>query len=207
MPPPKRRPRSPLVGLVLSGAVLALGVLMLLDLAGTPVAASVYFSVPLAIVGAGLVVGAWHGRARSLIAVGIVLSVGLAITASVENWSPTAANRSVTWRPASAEQLGNSYEISLGNATLDLSEVDFTGAAKSVDVRVSVGNLDVIVPAEVDVTVEAEVDVGTATVFDERWSGFGQPQRTVSDTGPDGAGGGELRITAAVDVGDLEVRR
>jgi hypothetical protein len=206
-PPTARRPGSSLGALVMSGLLIALGVLMLLDLAGLPVAASFYFSVPLVIVGAGLVVGAWHGRARPLIAVGVVLSAGLAITVSIENWNPSAASRSVTWRPAAAEQMDNSYEINIGNATLDLSAVDFTRTTTSVDARVSVGNLDIIVPANVDVTVQASVDVGTASVFDERWSGLGQPERTVSDQGSDGAGGGQLRITATVDVGDLEVRR
>ncbi|HEU4424464.1 MAG TPA: LiaF domain-containing protein [Pilimelia sp.] len=192
---------------MLSAALLALGVIMLLDLAGTQVATSFYFSVPLAILGAGLVVGAWRGRARMLIALGIVLSICLAVTASIENRSPNDAGRSVTWQPASIAQLGNPYEIGMGNATLDLSAVDFAGSSTSVDVHVSVGNLDVVVPPDVDVTVQAKVDVGNAIVFGEQWGGINQPERAIVDDGADGSGGGELSVRATVDVGDLEVRR
>jgi hypothetical protein len=46
-----------------------------------------------------------------------------------------------------------------------------------------------------------------ATQPGQQWSDIGQPQRSVSDNGPDGPGGSKLVIRATVDVGDLEVRR
>jgi hypothetical protein len=192
---------------VLSVALVAVGVIMLFDVAGASVATSLYFSIPLAVVGGGLVLGAWRGRARALIAVGALLSVALAITASVENWRPIDASGTVTWRPTGIEQLDDGYEISFGDATLDMSAVDFTGTSRSVDVHVSVGNLDIVVPPGVDVTVQANVEVGNATVFGQQWGGINQSQRTISDDGADGSVGGELSIEATVDIGDLEVRR
>ena len=41
----------------------------------------------------------------------------------------------------------------------------------------------------------------------QSWAGSTAPQRTVTDNGADGAGGGDLDVKATVDVGDLEVGR
>lgn len=87
LPPPStppRQPHSPLGWLVVSVAVLSIGVLGLTDLAGAPVPGSAYMALPLAVVGLGLVTGAWYGRARWLIALGAVLAVALGITVGVE---------------------------------------------------------------------------------------------------------------------------
>lgn len=94
----------------------------------------------------------------------------------------------------------------MGNAVLDLSAVDFTGHNEAVEIRLGVGDLQVIVPSSVDVRATASVDVGNATLFGTRWGGIGQSERTVTDNGADGPGG-ELVIQAIVDVGDVEVRR
>jgi hypothetical protein len=59
----------------------------------------------------------------------------------------------------------------------------------------------------VDAEVTAQVDVGTTTVFGRNSNGIGQSGQTIVDVGSDGVGGGEIAITASVDVGDLEVRR
>lgn len=195
--------------LVVSLAVLAVGVIALVDVAGAHVPASVYFGVPLAVVGGGLVLGAWYGRARGLIAFGVVLSVLLAITAAVETWGPASPSRAVNWRPASVAQLASDYRTNIGNAVLDLSGVDFTNQNASVRVHVSVGNLHVLLPPTVDVEVHSQVRVGNSTVLGQQWDGIdeGGHTVTVTDTGSDGPGGGNLTIDATVNMGNLEVRR
>jgi Cell wall-active antibiotics response 4TMS YvqF len=202
---PPKRPHSPLAGIVMSAAVIAVGFLGLLDLAGTPVSASAYLALPLTVIGAGLVVGAWFGRARPLIAIGVVLCVALGIAAVSEKFD--GVRRSANWQPTSIEQLDSRYAIGIGNALLDLSLLDFAGQSKSVEVSVDVGDLTVIVPPNVDVRAETSVDVGDANVFGTEWGGIGQSTRTVTDNGVDGPGGGELVIRATVDVGNVEVRR
>jgi hypothetical protein len=198
-------PRSRLAGFVVSLTVLALGVLGVVDLAGAAVAGSAYLALPLAVTGLGLVAGAWFGRARWLIAIGAVLTVALGIASAAEGLA--TVDRDVTWRPTSIDQVESSYTINAGNALLDLSDVDFDGQRSSIRVRVSVGNLMIIVPSTVDVRVTAEVDVGNANLLGTVWSGIGQGGHTITDTGSDGPGGGELTIEATVDIGDLEVRR
>lgn len=199
------RAPSVLYRLAMSTAVLGIGVLAATDLAGASIRSSAYVAVPLAAVGLALVVGAWHGHARLLIPLGVVLTLALAVTGIVNGVGGSTGD--VTWRPASVEQLDRSYEINVGNALLDLSTIDFAGRAATVEVHVAFGNLNVVLPSTVDVEVTADVGVGNATVFDQRWSGINQSERNVVDQGFDGPGGGTLVIRATVDVGDLEVRR
>ncbi len=205
-PQPTSGPPSPLGQIIVFLAVLALGVLGTIDLAGAAVAISAYLALPLAVIGLGLIVGAWYGRARWLIALGVLLSIALLIASVTER--VVTNGRSVTWRPTSIEQLDHTYTIDMGSALLDLSAVDFTGRSETIEVHVDVGDLTVILPSTVDTRVEVSVDVGNAGVFGTTWGGIGSSERTVTDDGVDGAGGGgELVLRATVDVGDLEVRR
>jgi hypothetical protein len=185
--------------------VIAVGLLALLDLAGVAVDASTYVAVPLTVVGAGLLLGAWFGRARGLIVVGAVLCFVLGIAVVVDEVN--GVRQSTTWQPTSIEQLEGTYSLGIGSAVLDLSRLDFAGYSKSVEVSVDVGDLTIVVPPTVDVRAEATVDVGDATVFGTHWGGIGQSTRTVNDNGVDGPGGGELVLRASVDVGNVEVRR
>lgn len=203
--PPVNPPRSPLGRVALSLALLAVGVIGLLDLSAVPVAAGAYLAVPLIIIGAALVVGTRYGRARWLIAPGIVLTVALVIATAVAD--VTVRRQSVTWQPTSVGQLNQTYAIDMGDAILDLSKVDFAGGSYTVTAENQIGNLTVIVPPAVDVRADVRVDVGNADVFDTHWAGVGQSGRTVVDDGVDGPGGGALVIQAATDVGNVEVRR
>jgi hypothetical protein len=213
LPPPAppapvaAKTRSPLGRLVLSLALFGVGIVALIDVAGARVPASVYFAVALTVVAAGLLAGAWYGRARWLIAVGAVLSVLLAITAAVEGANWTADHQTVTWQPAGFEQVQPSYSLDAGNAVLDLSGVNFTGHTTLVDVHVSAGNLTVVLAPTVDARINSTVAIGNATVLGQHWNGIGQSQHTVTDNGVDGPGGGTLTLTATVNVGNLEVRR
>jgi predicted membrane protein len=204
-PGPVTRPYSWLGRLTLSLVVLALGVIGLLDLSGVQVAGGVYLAVPLVIIGAALVVGTWYGRARWLIVLGAVLAVALGLTAAAD--TVTNRRQSVTWQPASVSQLEQNYSIDVGDAVLNLSNVDFSGGSHRVSVQSNVGNVTVIVPSTVDVRASVRVNVGNADVLGSHWAGIGQSTHTVVDEGVDGPGGGVLVIHAATDVGNVEVRR
>lgn len=199
-----RHPPSRLGRAVISVAAVALGVLGLVDLAGAAVPGSFYIALALAVVGVGLVAGAWVGRARWLIAVGAVLTVLLGLASLAERIEPSG---SATWRPTGIEQVQSSYRINFGNAVLDLSAVDFTGQSAAVVVEVGTGDLRVVVPPTVDVRAEAQVDIGNAQVFGTTWNGIGEDAHVVTDNGGDGPGGGRLELRATVNVGNLEVRR
>jgi hypothetical protein len=212
-PPPGPTPYGPaspprdsgLARFVLPLIALAVGVLGMVDLAGVDVVASAYVALPLTIVGLGLIVRAWYGRGWSLAFLGAGLALMLIIVTAVEGVD--VANRSSTWRPLTVDQIDASYTANVGDAVLDLSAVDFAGQSKEVRVNLDAGNLTVILPARVDVRADVRVSVGNAVVFDESWGGIGQSRHTVTSVGPDGPGGGELVLTATVDVGNVEVRR
>lgn len=205
-PPAPSPPRSPLGRLTISLAFLATGLLGIVDLSGADVAGSAYFAVAVSVVGLGLLAGVWYGRAHYLIVIGFVLTCLLAIAAAAEAIG-SANPGAVTWRPGSVDQIQTTYQVDLGNATLDLTGVNFAGQDRSIRVEVGAGNLTIIVPSDVDTRVEATVDVGNANVLGTQWNGIGQSGRSVVDNGADGLGGGQLTINAFVDVGNLEVRR
>jgi hypothetical protein len=183
-----------------------------LNLAGFNIPPLAFFAVALGLIGVALILGTWVGRARWLVIPGIVLALALGggAAATVDGAWPTWTHNTgtVTWAPASIAALQHEYRLGVGDATLDLSSLDFSEAGP-VDIVTSVnlGSLKVIVPSNVDVTVDATVNVGDARVFQEQWDGLGQPPRTVTNLGPDGAGGGQLHLTTFVHTGDLEVSR
>jgi hypothetical protein len=219
-PPPKPpRERSRLGRVVLSLVCLALGAVFVLDLAGVSVPKAAYPATALAVIGLGLVVGAWLGRARWLIFPGLILTIVVMIISIADHghlqpwrdgpWHIRAGTQGdVVWAPTSTADLSDRYSVNLGNGTLDLTKVSFGPNDRiSVDVTADAGNLVVFLPPNVDVDVMAKVDAGSADVLTQRWSGLGNDSHEVHDDGPDGPGGGHLSLTATVTLGKLEVHR
>jgi hypothetical protein len=205
--PPKERSR--LGAATFSMVFVALGVVAALDLSNTlHVGPSAYFAGALITVALGLLVGAWFGRARWLIALGVALSIALGISTAAESWDRVGnVGSDVVWQPATLGDLASRYENNFGDARLDLSAVDFTGQSRQITAEVSFGALEVIVPPNVDVTARVEVGAGEARVFGNSWSGVNRPSTAVSDQGLDGPGGGQLDLTIIVNAGDAEVHR
>jgi len=214
-PPPPKAPRKPrersrLGRIVLSLICLAIGVLVVVDVAGVAISGTAYVAAALGVIGLGLVVGARVGRARWLILPGLLLTAILIFGSSVETWNnshPGAHN--ITWTPTTVseiEQTGT-YSADVGNATLDLSKIDFTDHDVALSTSLDAGNMTVILPPNVDVDVDANVEAGSASVLGQRWDGINHDARHIADQGADGAGGGKLRLNSSVNLGKLEVHR
>lgn len=189
--------------------MLVLGGLIAADLVGVSIAPLAYLAAPLAVLGLGLLVGTWLGRARWLIPLGLVLMLLLGAGYAAlgdDHWRRDGFG-GVALRPQSVEEIPASYRRNVGAIDIDMSDVDFSGRQVDIVLRVNLGVIEIRVPSEVDVTVDATVDVGSAVVFDDSWDGFGAGPREIVDVGPDGAGGGELHITATVNTGSLEIHR
>ena len=209
VPPPVPRPpreRSALGRITISVLLLALGVVAAVDLSGADLSAPVYIATALGVIALGLLVGGWYGRARWLVPIGLLLSAALGISTVAVHWDPPHQTNE-TWAPISADLIERNYAIDMGDATLDLSRVDFTGKDVEVDVRGKMGSLTVILPPAVDVDVRALVKLGDAQVFAEQWGGINSTRHSVRDLGKDGEGGGHVTINATVDMGNLEVHR
>ncbi|SCE94201.1 phage shock protein C (PspC) family protein [Micromonospora matsumotoense] len=208
-PPKKPKERSALGAATFSLIFLALGVVAILDLLDVfPISAAGYFAAVLATIGLGLLVGTWFGRARWLIALGLVAAAALGVATVAESYDRVrGVDGAVTWAPTSYQDLADRYENSFGDATLDLRAVDFDKRDTDLTVVVNFGEATIVVPPNVDVTAVTNVKAGEATVFGRRTSGMEGQGRQVTDPGLDGAGGGTLRLTVHVNAGNLEVIR
>ncbi len=213
--PPKRpRERSLLGRVTFLVLLLTFGGLFALTAAGTSLPTSVFFAAGLAVVGVGLVIGAWRGRARWLIIVGCVLAVGLPVSWVSERVDPgpyldrpAPAMRERQWTPSSVDDLRGQYDTDVGDAVLDLSSVDFTGREESVSINADIGDIRVILPPTVDTTVQVADGVGNTDIFGTRHDGPHDVQAETTDLGSDGKGGGNLTLHLASGMGDVEVTR
>jgi phage shock protein PspC (stress-responsive transcriptional regulator) len=210
-PKPKvKRPKSRLGKVTVYATAIALGTLATVHLLGASIAGSAYFAVALTVVGLGLVAGAWVGRARLLIPLGIALSIGLLASTASTMDGPHRAGRPEVFNPTTIIEVNenNPYARDTGDLTLDFTQVDFNNQQISFEASNDVGRIEIILPPNVDVTVRAKVEVGDANVFDSHWGGISDQWRTVVDHGDDGPNsGGSLQLTISVDVGNLEVHR
>ncbi|MCI4062651.1 cell wall-active antibiotics response protein [Micromonospora sp. R77] len=208
--PPKRpKERSPLGAVTFSLVFLVLGLVAVLDLLDVfPVGAAGYFAAALATIGLGLLVGTWFGRARWLIALGLVTAAALGVATVAESYDRVrGVDGDVTWAPTDYRDLANRYENNFGDAVLDLRAVDFDKKDTEIIVAINFGKATVVVPPNVDVTTLADVNAGDADVFGNRSGGLEGKLRESTDLGPDGPGGGKLRLIVHVNAGNLEVTR
>ncbi|MEU8014042.1 PspC domain-containing protein [Micromonospora parva] len=208
--PPKRpKERSPLGAVTFSLIFLVLGLVALLDLLDVfAISASAYFAAALTTIALGLLVGTWFGRARWLIALGLVTAAALGTATVAESYDRIrGVDGAVTWAPTDYRDLADRYENSFGDAVLDLRGIDFAKRESQVTVAVNFGQATVVVPPNVDVTTVADVNAGDATVFGNRSGGLDGRLRESTDLGADGPGGGTLRLYIHVNAGNLEVTR
>jgi predicted membrane protein len=204
-PPPPPLPRSPLGNVTLSLALVAAGLLVAWDLATTrDVPVEVVLAVCLAVVGLGLVVGGFAGRARRLIFVGALLVVATT-AAGVSHVGLRGGIGDRSWAPRSVAAVHDTYRLGIGQARLDLSHVPFApGETVNVEFRQGIGDLLIILPEEVPVDVVTDVSAGAIRMpSGAEQNGTSVHRRYVSprDAAP------IITIDAELGVGSLEVRR
>jgi hypothetical protein len=159
-------------------------------------------AIALGIVGLGLVVSAWFGRARGLVPLAILLTVASSAVAIVD--TPLGGGvGDREYRPASVAQLQDEYRLAIGSMTLDLRAVPLPPGATEVDASVAIGELHVLVPADVTVEVHAEAGIGRVEVFGVADGGT-SVERDDSVNMP---GTRELRLDLRTGVGETKVER
>lgn len=157
-----RRPRSRLWLLTMSAGLVVGGVLASIEASGAAdLSAATVFPILLLVVAAGLIVGAWYGHARRLIVLGVFLSLG-AVSASTADVRIGGGVGDRTWQPTSASTLARRYSLGMGQATLDLRRIVDLRGTRHVKASVGVGELRVLIPADIDVDVTASVGIGNA---------------------------------------------
>lgn len=207
-PPPAPKPRSVLGLLTVSVAAIVAGVLVALDLTGEwDVDPVVLLAVLTGLVGLGLVVGAFVGRSRGLIALGVVLALCTAGAAAIPGQVSRSAG-DVVWAPATLAQLEPSYEWGAGNVTLDLSDVQLDGRRR-VTVDLGAGELSVLLPPDVTAEVSASTGVGSIVVPEAgiNEGGLGRDIETILTPAAGTEPAGTYVLDLNVGLGELEVRR
>lgn len=194
--PPK--PRSALVPVtfsllaVLAGAATLVGVSLTTGLA-----------LALLLTGGALIVGAWRGRARWLIPVGLVLSVALS-GASLIDVPIRGGAGEIGYRPLTVQEIRTPYRLGAGELVVDLSDIDFGGETVTVVASVAAGHLDIIVPRDLALEVDAHIGAGKLMLLGRESEGL-DIGREFTDAGREGAG--RLILRAEAGVGLVEVRR
>ena len=152
--------RAPMTALVLGLLAVALAALLGGVLDGRfDVTWSAALAGGLVVVGAGLVVASVTGGAPWLFPVGAVLAVALLAAAVVEPLDDRGIG-SQDYVPAAFSDLATEYRHGIGELVVDLAAVRLDGATRSVDVRLGIGRLEVIVPDDVAVELDGHVGMG-----------------------------------------------
>ncbi|WP_067496079.1 PspC domain-containing protein [Actinoplanes sp. TFC3] len=201
--PPKER--SKLGRITFFGVVVVLGVLAAIDNGGASIPISGYFAAALATIALGLIAGAWFGRARGLITLAVLVAAGMGISSAVENFGGQVTNNS--YRPATVAAVADRYDFTIGNATLDLRALDFTGQDQNVTIAMRVGQVKVLLPDTVDTSVTVDVSDGRVNLFGQDHDGRDLGSQEISDLGADGKGRGTLHLSIQMDAGNVEVNR
>jgi phage shock protein PspC (stress-responsive transcriptional regulator) len=162
----------------------------------------------LLLIGVAMVVGAWRGNGRPLIAFGLPV-VGLLLLTDAIDLPLDAGTGDRTRIVDSVAELDETYELTAGELTLDLRDLDVgprtRGSMPTLEAEVAFGSLVVIVPDGANVEVDAHVAAGEiigspAGVED------GVAVRDRYDIDGD-EGEGLLRLDLEVGFGEIEVRR
>ncbi|WP_162605546.1 PspC domain-containing protein [Jiangella ureilytica] len=210
LPPEKPAKQRSHLGLItFCLALVSVGVLAVNEAAWANYPPALFVAVPLGIVAIGLLVGAWYGRSRGLIFLGILLSLALIPATWLSQWDFSDVG-DATYRYTTASQVPvDKQEHGAGSILYDLSAVTLTdGQTTHLDVSQGVGELTIILPPDADVTVErASIGAGDITVFDESRDGAGVEYIGVVNNGSDGPGGGRIVIHAEIGAGELVVTR
>lgn len=200
--PPKLRERSLLTPIVLSVLVAFFGIAVAV---GDWLTIREYLAVALGILGLGVLISTFYGKATGLILVGIPLAAALAISSLIP-MSTHGGYGTDTWRPPNAGAIERNYELNGGSMLIDLSKVDFGSTTVDTNVKLGVGRAEVTLPPDVDVTVEGKISGGELRLMGHENNGP-RVSATRTDLGADGRGGGSLHIKADIGFGQLVVHR
>lgn len=202
------RPRPFLTPLTLAVAVIVAGIALLVG-HGRWTHPGMVGAIALLAFGAALVCSAFVGRARGLIALGVLIAVPVMIGTAVDGrWGDWRSEWTST--PSSVNAVQNRYQRGFGESRLDLSNIALgVGDSRTIDFEQLAGDVTIVMPRNITVDVAAEVAAGNIVV--ESTSGA-----TVERSGTDsmvnrtvvtGDGSGHLTLDLHLWAGRLRVLR
>jgi phage shock protein PspC (stress-responsive transcriptional regulator)/predicted membrane protein len=207
-PPPRhhrRREPSFLAPLTVSVLLIFVGTAAFLSaIDALEVDPAVVAAIALITVGAALFVGAWFGRARSLLALGVVGTIvaGALATIDVPLRGGVGERR---YAPSLVATVRDEYRLAIGELEVDLTEVEWTRGTHQVDVSLGIGEAIVRVPRGVTVDVSARSGMGEVSLFGREQHGVDADDEVLVRAAREGAA--VLRIDAEVGIGAVRVER
>ena len=162
----------------------------------------------LAVLGLGMVGGAFAGGGRGLLGLAVPLAaVGVLYTSvsTGDGGFHGVGDRSET--PRSVAEVQPSYSRSVGSIDLDLSQLPDSGRSVHTSVDANVGSATVRVPADADVKVHCRAKIGSVVCLGLHQDGTGADVMVENDLGDNGEGGLKIVLDVQVGTGDVEVVR
>ncbi len=167
--------------------------------------ASLAFAIGLCTLGAGMVVGAFLGRTRGLVPVGILLALVVAAT-SVFPTTPEFGDKTFAPTGQLTSATAN-YSVGVGSLEVDLTKATFAPGT-TVTATADAAEIIITLPPNVDVTGQATArTVGEIDVLGQRTEGP-KAKLTFDDLGADGkAGPQQVTLDVNTRIGSIEVVR
>jgi len=213
-PPPRRsqRRRAFLGPLTFGVALVVTGLATVLDNLGVvELTLGRALALFLTVIGLGLLVGGWWGRAWGLIPVGLLLIPVVAVASLADSEPLSGGFGERHWQPQSPAEVRPVYRLAGGELIVDLRRVRFDPGSTPVEASLAAGRLLVVVPDEVTADVRGRAGLGNLDLFesgDEDWGVQVDSSVTQPPTKAPKAGAAPtVRLDLHVGYGLVEVRR
>ncbi|MEM8705327.1 MAG: LiaF domain-containing protein, partial [Actinomycetota bacterium] len=165
---------------------------------------AVYAGTTLAIIGLGLVVSAFFGRARGLIFAGlIVLPIAWGIAAIDLDWHEGVGEQTDVVRTIT--ELEDNYSFGVGEYELDLSQLELLGEDRTIEVGLTIGELRIWIPDTMNVGVQADARLGELELLGRDTFAYDDEFEPSVAAGFPGTEPGTLLIDADVGLGVIRV--
>ena len=160
--PPK--PRSPLGVLTLSVAFVVVGTMILVgNLGAADVTMGQMAAAGLFVVGLGLLVGAWWGRSRFLVLVGVVM-VPVVVAGGFMHFPLRGSLGDIWINARTIEDVSPRYEMLFGSLYMDLVDMREFEGTREIDISVAAGQTTIFVPRRMSLTIKGHIEYGRAAI-------------------------------------------
>jgi phage shock protein PspC (stress-responsive transcriptional regulator) len=122
--------------------------------------------------GIALIAGAFFGSwARWLILPALALALPAGVVAAA-NLDVRGGTGEVTYRPATAAEVHDSYRLGVGHLVVDLRDARLTPGDHRIKIRLGVGGAELLVPRGVCVSTDSHNGIGGTAVFNRNGGGI-----------------------------------
>jgi hypothetical protein len=152
-------------------ALIAIGVLWLLQIAGVDIRWEFALPIALVVLGAAMIALSFTGGHPGLVALGIVLTLLAIVGAVVEGPIAFGIGERV-YEPTDVTEIDDGYAHGMGSMTVDLRGIALPEGTTDLDVHVTMGELRIVAPDDVTVVLDGRAVAGEVEAFGRSQSGI-----------------------------------